>query len=677
MKQTKTMGLILGIILLASTIPATASVPIQINYQGRLEDAGGPVDGGIGMTFRLFNVLEDGDPVWEEAHTFIEVNQGVYSVIMGTGIINSSYGTMEAALTSYDDLWIEVQVSGEPDAMAPRQKITSTGYAIRALVADTVADGGVTMNMLAVDSVTTEKIAAGAVTAEKIQGGTGSLVNADQVDGLEADAFALAGHDHDSVYYTRAQVDSLIGTLVSRIEALETKLANVTASGDDLIIEGMNVHIVNGQGSTNTQNGLGNLIVGYNEERSSGNQRSGSHNIITGTGNNYSSYGGLVAGSHNSVSGPYGTVSGGYSNEASGYYSSVSGGRVNFASGNSSSVTGGNENTASGYSSNVTSGAANRATGNYSSVTGGFSNGANGNYSSITGGGSNDATDNFSSVTGGAENTASGDYSSVTGGIFNDSGGPYSSITGGYSNDANGNSSSVTGGRTNVASGNQSSITGGQNNKATGDYSYIGGGGGEHVQDGNFAVAHYSAILGGLNNLTGDGTRSYSSIVFHDIMTETTNPDRNIGMQATINGGFINHASGNYSSVTGGRNNTASGHASFVGGGGGLNISDGNKAFADYSSILGGAENIAGDPTLSDHSIGTNSSVSGGFANTASGDYSGVSAGHLNTASQTGSSVSGGENNSANGHYSSVSGGNSDSVENYHDWRAGELFQTN
>jgi len=30
---------------------------------------------------------------------------------------------------------------------------------------------------------------------------------------------------------------------------------------------GVNVQIVNGEGSTETANGLGNLIIGYNEER--------------------------------------------------------------------------------------------------------------------------------------------------------------------------------------------------------------------------------------------------------------------------------------------------------------------------------------------------------------------------------------------------------------------------
>ena len=55
----------------------------------------------------------------------------------------------------------------------------------------------------------------------------------------------------------------------------------------------VNVQIVNGSGSTDgLPNGSGNLIVGYNETGNlSGDNRSGSHNIVGGKANSYSSYG--------------------------------------------------------------------------------------------------------------------------------------------------------------------------------------------------------------------------------------------------------------------------------------------------------------------------------------------------------------------------------------------------
>ena len=73
-------------------------------------------------------------------------------------------------------------------------------------------------------------------------------------------------------------------------------------------------------------NGLGNLIVGYDEPRLSGSDKTGSHNIVVGFRHNYSSYGGLVVGEYNEIAGGYATVSGGYNYTTNSNYTSVSGG---------------------------------------------------------------------------------------------------------------------------------------------------------------------------------------------------------------------------------------------------------------------------------------------------------------------------------------------------------------
>ena len=146
-----------------------------------------------------------------------------------------------------------------------------------------------------------------------------------------------------------------------------------------LRISGLNVQIVNGSGTTDGPvDGLGNLIVGYNELRGVGDDRTGSHNLIVGARQNVLSYGGLVAGGRNEVSGIFSSVSGGESNTASGAYSSVSGGQGNTASGLSSSVSGGQSNTARGINSSVSGGASNTASGSWSSVSGGFTGSVSG-----------------------------------------------------------------------------------------------------------------------------------------------------------------------------------------------------------------------------------------------------------------------------------------------------------
>ncbi len=202
-----------------------------------------------------------------------------------------------------------------------------------------------------------------------------------------------------------AQVNSIdqnrsdVAALEARVEALEALVATLEAGivpnlGIYLRIdetnpqrptawfEAVNVMVVNGTGTTaGTTNGLGNLIVGYDEfDGEPDDNKSGSHNLVVGMGHNYSSFGGFVAGRDNTASGRFSSVSGGRSNTASGRFSSVSGGNGNTASGQHSSVSGGAGNTALGSASSVSGGQINTALGSASSVSGGFTRAAPGQF---------------------------------------------------------------------------------------------------------------------------------------------------------------------------------------------------------------------------------------------------------------------------------------------------------
>ena len=106
-------------------------------------------------------------------------------------------------------------------------------------------------------------------------------------------------------------------------------------AGPHIIFTGANVHIRSGSGYTDdAPNGLGNLIVGYNENPWTY-ARTGSHNMVIGPEHGYSSYGGFVAGVRNRISGVDSSVSGGRFNQANGNQSSVSGGLSKTATANS------------------------------------------------------------------------------------------------------------------------------------------------------------------------------------------------------------------------------------------------------------------------------------------------------------------------------------------------------
>jgi len=174
--------------------------------------------------------------------------------------------------------------------------------------------------------------------------------------------------------------------LLPRVEAIEALLANLQVQGDNLVLTGMNFQVVSGSGATDGEiNGTGNIIIGYNEEGNN-DKRTGSHNLVIGLNHSYSSYGGLVAGGNNEISGRGASVLGGVGHRAAGDYASVSGGFRNEARGETSSVAGGEDNLADGRSSAVSGGDQNFAGSQSATVSGGSSNQSNGLASTLGGG---------------------------------------------------------------------------------------------------------------------------------------------------------------------------------------------------------------------------------------------------------------------------------------------------
>lgn len=169
------------------------------------------------------------------------------------------------------------------------------------------------------------------------------------------------------------------------------KLVHFSRQGNEVFITGANLHLVNGLGTTTQGNGLGNLIVGYNELRNAAglqagpDSRTGSHNVVVGQMNNYPGCGGLVVGAANEASGLFCSVSGGQFNHADNFCSAVSGGSWNFANREGASISGGLLNHAWGEFSSISGGQGNQALGRLSSVTGGVGNTVTGVGAIITG----------------------------------------------------------------------------------------------------------------------------------------------------------------------------------------------------------------------------------------------------------------------------------------------------
>jgi len=263
--------------------------------------------------------------------------------------------------------------------------------------------------------------------------------------------------------------------LRGQIKDLQAALATVIALKDTLTVEsvngvrtvrfsGVNLQVVNGSNDTETVNGAGNLIIGYDEANpfarivcsiaidANGNplttndtcvaaggfvvtrQKTGSHNLVMGSQNSYSSAAGIVAGRNNFIAALYASNLGGTGNFASGRFAVNVAGEGNHPSGGGAATLGGANNTASGTNSAVSGGSSNAATIVGATVSGGFRNTATGPQSNVTGGTLNDSSGAFSHVSGGSRNDSSGTVSTIAGGSSNDSRAPTSSISGGSQN---------------------------------------------------------------------------------------------------------------------------------------------------------------------------------------------------------------------------------------------------
>jgi hypothetical protein len=311
-----------------------------------------------------------------------------------------------------------------------------------------------------------------------------------------------------------AAIGDQVAALSARLDAIEPVLAPISVTDDGALVRftGVNVQIVSGSGATDgAVNGLGNLIVGYNEQRDTDDGRSpalrtGSHNVIVGPAHEYMGFGGLVSGVDNSITGAHATVVGGRTNGAGGFATAVLGGECNAATADAATVVGGggplravpdgfscelgnnalethavvvggSGNSASGEGSVIAGGTLNGTLNPASSVFGGTGNVAQGDFSCVLGGETNIVAAQAAAVVGGLGNQASGSYSVVVGGDGGATGADAfgAAVLGGFENNATGTLSTVTGGEGNVAAASASTVSGGNERTASGDHDWVAG----------------------------------------------------------------------------------------------------------------------------------------------------------------------------------------------------------
>ena len=117
---------------------AFAAVPTTIHYQGQLTDSSGnPTNGFYLINFYLYS-SETGDSyLWVEQQ-LVEIANGVFNISLG------AEEPFPENLFDNSTLYLELQIfnSGTGwEKLTPRQQFASAAYAMKAAIADGVANG--------------------------------------------------------------------------------------------------------------------------------------------------------------------------------------------------------------------------------------------------------------------------------------------------------------------------------------------------------------------------------------------------------------------------------------------------------------------------------------------------------------------------------------------------------
>ena len=117
---------VFAVLVLHTSPGMAATVPQLMNYQGRLNDnLGSAVTGTRSMTFSLYSDLTTTTCLWSEIQNNVAVKNGVFNILLGSST------PLPANVFDNAEVWLGIKVDADPE-MAPRQRITSVGYAMRA-----------------------------------------------------------------------------------------------------------------------------------------------------------------------------------------------------------------------------------------------------------------------------------------------------------------------------------------------------------------------------------------------------------------------------------------------------------------------------------------------------------------------------------------------------------------
>jgi hypothetical protein len=247
--------LLVGFWLNASA--ASAQVPYDMAYQGRLTDAvGAPLVGPVNLSMRIYDVIAGGSALYIEDHANVAVDDvGAFSVKLGAG--TAILGTFDSALFAGVNRYLEVVVDGE--VLVPRLVMGSVPYAMQAEsapnaeaaanAAQTTADSALAdataaqstavaanATSIAAQSAANAAVASAASNATAISANT--VDTSANTTGISTNATAITGEGADRAAADAANATAL-AALEARIAALEPEpcFTRFCACSDGVTVE--------------------------------------------------------------------------------------------------------------------------------------------------------------------------------------------------------------------------------------------------------------------------------------------------------------------------------------------------------------------------------------------------------------------------------------------------------
>ncbi|MDX2133751.1 MAG: hypothetical protein SFV52_03160 [Saprospiraceae bacterium] len=242
MKKVLSRSLIL-LFILATAVGAHAQTA-KLSIQGILKKLdGNAVDNGTyTLRFRLYTQESGGTSIWEETQSDIEVNNGIYSAVLG-----SAQPLNVAFDTTY---WLGVAVGGGPE-MTPRAELTTAPYAL-SLIGQT--NKFPSTGRVEADSIVTRKLR-GNGGPLPVEGAILARGGAPGSNNSNNNGFAFQGNsgDNDSGLFSTAQ--GSVSLYSNNTEVL--KISAVSGSSTQLID-------LNGRVNTNLTMNSGDAIQYHN-----------------------------------------------------------------------------------------------------------------------------------------------------------------------------------------------------------------------------------------------------------------------------------------------------------------------------------------------------------------------------------------------------------------------------